>query len=166
MTTWPFEDILVVALAFIVTPQNLTSKNIYLTGLIGKACRHRAVMWAWVMLQRPKDSSARSLGSLGRNDKKETASLRMTEKGNAARTHGRRDACPTKDRAPLREFVVRTGRLDLPHKGQGIRERIVVRAGRSHHKGSGPGKGPQSRYRCELELDGNCVRDALHVIAR
>jgi len=45
------------------------------------------------------DSSARSLGSLGRNDKKGTASLRMTEEGNAARTPGRRDACPTKDRA-------------------------------------------------------------------
>ena len=42
-------------------------------------------MWAWVMLQRPKDSSTRSLCSLGRNDKKETASLGMTEEGTAAR---------------------------------------------------------------------------------
>jgi len=91
------------------------------------------------------DSSARSLGSLGRNDKKGTASLRMTEEGNAARTPGRRDACPTKDRAFERGLWCR-------RDARTTKDRVRV--------------GPQSRYGCELELDGNCVRDALHVIAR
>jgi len=109
------------------------------------------------------DSSARSLGSLGRNDKKGTASLRMTEEGNAARTPGRRDACPTKDRAFERGLWC--GRDACPTKDRAFERGLWCRRDARTTKDR-VRVGPQSRYGCELELDGNCVRDALHVIAR